>query len=90
MDTECEQLRDRALEAEGERDELQGVVEDFEAEKDKLAVELDSKQVRYFVNKRSQQQESYKTTEDQFRIAVSPKPFYEAFFVICVLVNSVM
>lgn len=39
------------LEAEGEKDELQAVVEDLEAEKDKLAVELDSKQVRYFVNK---------------------------------------
>lgn len=49
LDTECEQLRDRVLETETERDELQGVVEDMESEKGKLAEELDSKQVRYFV-----------------------------------------
>ena len=49
LDTECEQLRDRVLEAEGERDELQGAVDDLETEKDRLAEELDSKQVRHFV-----------------------------------------
>ena len=45
MDSECEELRDRVLETEGERDELQGVVENLQTDKDKLSVELDSKQV---------------------------------------------
>lgn len=33
------------MEAEGERDELQGVVEDLQTEKKNLSEELDSKQV---------------------------------------------
>ena len=45
MDSECEELRDRVLEAEGERDELQGVVENLQTEKENLSEELDSKQV---------------------------------------------
>lgn len=45
MDSECEELRDRVLETEGERDGLQGVVENLHSEKDKLSEELDSKQV---------------------------------------------
>ena len=47
LDTECEQLRDQLLEAEGEKDELQGVIEDLETEKGKLSIDLDSKQVCY-------------------------------------------
>lgn len=47
LDTECEQLRDQLLEAEGEKDELQGVIEDLETEKGKLSADLDSKQVSY-------------------------------------------
>lgn len=35
------------MDAEGEKDELQGVVEDLQTEKEKLAEELDSKQVCY-------------------------------------------
>ena len=45
LDNECEELRDRVLEAEGERDDLQGVVENLQIEKDKVSEELDSKQV---------------------------------------------
>lgn len=45
LDNECEELRDRVLEAEGERHELQGVMEDLRTEKTKLSEELDSKQV---------------------------------------------
>lgn len=45
LDSECEELRDRVLETEGERDGLQGVVENLHSEKDKLSEELDSKQV---------------------------------------------
>lgn len=48
LDTECEQLREHVIEAEGERDELKGVSKDLEAEKDKLFVELESKQVGHF------------------------------------------
>ena len=51
LDTECEQLRERVSDAEGERDELQGVTKDLEAEKDKLTVELESKQVGHFQHK---------------------------------------
>ena len=47
LDTECEQLRERVMNAEGEKDELQGVVEDLQTEKEKLCEELDSKQVCY-------------------------------------------
>ena len=35
------------MDAEGEKDELQGVVEDLQTEKEKLSEELDSKQVCY-------------------------------------------
>lgn len=45
LDTECEQLREHVIEAEGEKDELKGVTKDLEAEKNKLSVELESKQV---------------------------------------------
>lgn len=45
LDNECEELRDRVLEAEGERDELQGVMESLQTEKTNLSEELDSKQV---------------------------------------------
>lgn len=45
LDNECEELRDRVLEAEGERDELQGVMEGLQTEKTNLSEELDSKQV---------------------------------------------
>ena len=39
------------LEAEDERDELQGVVEDLQAEKGKLSDEVNSKQVCYYFKK---------------------------------------
>ena len=45
LDTECEQLREHVIEAEGEKDELKGVTKDLEAEKNKLSMELESKQV---------------------------------------------
>jgi len=45
LDSECEELRDRVLETEGERDELQGAVESLHTEKNKLSEELDSKKV---------------------------------------------
>lgn len=48
LDNECEELRDRVLEAEGERDELQGVMEGLQTEKTNLSEELDSKQVKLF------------------------------------------
>lgn len=45
LDTECEQLREHVIETEGEKDELKGVTKELEAGKDKLSVELESKQV---------------------------------------------
>ena len=45
LSNECEELRDRVLEAEGEKDKLQGLIKDLQTEKTKLFEQLDSKQV---------------------------------------------
>ena len=47
LSNECEELRDRVLEAEGEKDKLQGVIKDLQTEKTKLFEQLNSKQVIY-------------------------------------------
>ena len=45
LENECEELRDRVLEAEIEKDKLQVVIKDSQTEKTKLFEQLDSKQV---------------------------------------------
>ena len=45
LDNECEELRDRVLEAEREKDKLQADIKDSQTEKTKLFEQLDSKQV---------------------------------------------
>ena len=45
LEYECEELRDRVLEAEIEKDKLQEVIKDWKTENKKLFEQLDSKQV---------------------------------------------
>ena len=45
LEYECEELRDRVLEAEIEKDKLQEVIRDWKTENKKLFEQLDSKQV---------------------------------------------